>query len=106
MKKPKTPVLFDITSKYHKGNPESRAANLDVLPHKPNLREKVFTEIIRAKREGITCEEVEKALDMKHQTASARISELKRSGHIRIIGKRSTESGSMASVYVARKYEL
>jgi predicted transcriptional regulator len=61
--------------------------------------------VMRAIREsgdvGITCDEIEIMLDMRHQTASARIRELSLQHRVRVIGKRATRSGRMAQVYVA-----
>ncbi len=63
------------------------------------MREKVWSYI---RKKDATCDEVEVALDMKHQTASARIREL-------VLGKRlvdtgltrKTRSGSPARIYRA-----
>jgi len=49
-----------------------------------------------------TCDEIEEAMKLKHQTASARIRELVLDGKIQDTGmRRRTRSGSSARVYVA-----
>ena len=50
---------------------------------------------------GLTCEEIETALSLRHQSASARVCELHKAGSIANSGrKRKTKSGCMAVVYV------
>ena len=50
---------------------------------------------------GMTCQEVEQGLCMRHQTASARIWELRKRGAIKDSGKRrKTSSGRNAIVWV------
>ncbi len=50
---------------------------------------------------GATCDEVEVSLEMKHQTASARIRELQLEGRVRDSGtRRKTRSGRPAVVWV------
>ncbi len=52
---------------------------------------------------GATCDEIEQALGLRHQTASARCRELVLSGHlIRTDRRRKTRSGRAAAVLVAR----
>ena len=51
---------------------------------------------------GMTCDELELKLGMRHQTASARVSELKRIGSIFDSGqRRATRSGRKAAVWLA-----
>jgi predicted transcriptional regulator len=62
------------------------------------LRRAVFKVIWESK--GMTCDEVEVALGMRHQTASARVCELHQKGHIIDSGKRRpTRSGRDAIVW-------
>lgn len=49
--------------------------------------------------DGLTCEEIEDMTGWKHQTVSARISELKRDEKIIAVGKRQTKSKCQAAVY-------
>lgn len=76
----------------------SLAAYDSILPHASRLARKVYGVI---KRAGATCEEVERALGMKHQTASARIRELKDKHLVRDSGqRRKTTSGRLAAVMI------
>lgn len=51
---------------------------------------------------GVTCDEVEKDLQMRHQTASARIRELEIMGKlVKTEDTRPTRSGRAARIYVA-----
>lgn len=69
------------------------------------LRFKVLDLVRKAGRLGMTCDEVEDALAMRHQTASARIYELHyRYGLLHDSGtRRPTRSGRMAIVYIGKK---
>lgn len=65
------------------------------------LRLEVFSFISDCGWAGATCDEVEQALNMKHQTASARVNELMNGGYIHNSGrKRATSSGRAAIVWV------
>ena len=71
----------DITANYHHDNPESRAAFDALLPHLGKLQQKVLQnaqEAHDAGSAGITVKSVRHDLQMEHQTASARITELKK----------------------------
>lgn len=46
-----------------------------------------------------TCESLEELTGLKHQSASARVSELLRSGRIEVVGHGVTRSGNKARVY-------
>lgn len=82
-----TESLMDICKNLHGGNEQSEAANRRVQPHKLTVREKIFAYIVGS--DGVTCEEIERALMIKHQTASARISELKAEKKILTNGTRN-----------------
>jgi predicted ArsR family transcriptional regulator len=63
---------------------------------------KIKRQVLRFIREqgGATCDEVEQYLELRHQTASARINELKVAGLIVATGdKRKTRSGRAAAVW-------
>ena len=87
----------DICRNYHKGNPESFSAWCKSVETAKQMREGIFSIIKRST--GITCEEIEILTGWKHQSVSARISELKRDQVIRKIGTRKTQSGRMAAIY-------
>lgn len=62
-------------------------------------------EFIRTVSRGVTCDEVEMALDLPHQSASARITELHSMGlvYFHADDRRTTRTGRTARVYVATR---
>jgi len=70
------PGSLDITAGYHLGDEYSDAAHDTIVDDKSRLQRMVFDYVARCST-GATCEEVERALGLSHQTASARISELR-----------------------------
>ena len=77
----------------------SRAAALSVAPHTPGLREQVLS-AIRHAPDGLTCDDVEALMNLRHQTASARVNELRNDGAIVDSGlRRPTRSGRKATVW-------
>jgi hypothetical protein len=62
------------------------------------LREQIY-EYISAQPNGATCDEVERAMTVRHSTASARIRELTHDGRIHYQGTRATSSGCQARIY-------
>jgi len=70
------------------------------------LRAQVFALIDVRGENGATCDEVEVALELRHQTASARVRELALGGLIFDTGRRrQTRSGRAARVYCAKRRE-
>jgi hypothetical protein len=66
-----------------------------------SIRNFIFGKIA-SNSNGMTCDEVERAYDLKHQTASARITELLKDGRIKPSGSyRKTRTGRNANVYVS-----
>lgn len=65
----------------------------------PRLRAAVLKHIMKCGKHGATCEEIENALDLRHQSASARVNELMNTGRIAAIGTRPTSSGRNALVW-------
>jgi len=90
----------DICHHYHGGDPESVAANEDSIPRKKRDRLRIMGFLKNRGKEGATCDETEVLLDMRHQTCSARFTELKADDEIAKIGLRPTRSGNQAGVYV------
>jgi predicted HTH transcriptional regulator len=92
--------LFDRAgAPYVKNSDTSKEAADSILLNSKTLRGIVFAYIKGAN--GCTCDEVETALEMKHQTASARIRELSEAGYISDKGKRRpTRSGRLAVVWI------
>lgn len=74
-------IIPDVCEGHHGGNPESRAAFDALLPHLGKLQQKVLQnaqEAHDAGSLGITVKSVRHDLQMEHQTASARLCELKK----------------------------
>jgi hypothetical protein len=91
----------DITANFHGGNRESHEAYLSVKEHAGALRLLVVRYVYRQNDHGATCDEIERALQLPHQTVSARVTEAKARGEIIPNGeRRPTRSGRKAAVYV------
>lgn len=91
--------LFDVTEGYHGGDPESADANKSIASSKSEIRGRILDWMRREVKDAI-CDEASEALHLKHQTCSARFTELKRSGLIEPTGQlRPTRSGCNAKVY-------
>lgn len=82
----------------HNGTPTSKTAADSVADVAWSVRGMVLEAIRNASR-GLTCDEAEVILSMRHQTCSARFRELAQAGRIRQQGTRATRSGRQASVY-------
>jgi hypothetical protein len=93
----------DITRHYHRDNPRSAEANPSERAKSRDCnRIRVF--LFHRQRHGAICEEAERALNMIHETCSARFSELKRDGEIIVIGWRLTSRGNKADVCILRQF--
>ncbi len=84
---------------------ESHLAAKDVSPYAASQRREILEYIKTQSLYGATCDEIEDSLGIRHQTASARMKNLKDSGDIvrhpdRL--QRPTRSGSKAGVWVAK----
>ena len=79
------------------GDGPSIEAAVSMLPVAGNLQRQVYDFIDRGG--GATCEEVEMALGLRHQTASARIRELALAGHVASVKKRRNVTGRRAWVW-------
>jgi transposase len=89
------PLLFA------RGSDTSAAAALSV--DGPKLRELVLFTIRASGHRGMTCDEIEQILDMRHQTISARVNELRNGGWIVDSGiRRPTRSNRNAVVWVVQ----
>jgi len=85
----------------HNGTQTSAEAAWSIEGVSGRLRLRVFDFIITRGVLGATCDEVEGALTMRHQTCSARINELMKSRHILDSGQRRlTSSNRHAVVWV------
>jgi DNA-binding transcriptional ArsR family regulator len=87
----------DVTANYHGGNPISEAANVRATRGKGADRLAIM-HLLRACPEGLTCDELEQQLGMRHQTVSARLTELKKDKLVVVTGLRRTRTGSYAGI--------
>lgn len=87
---------------FARGSDTSQAAASSVASVARQLRFRVLAEIQSRGAGGLTCDEVEQILDLKHQTASARVNELM-TEHLIVDSqqRRATRSGCKAVVWVA-----
>ena len=80
----------------------SQEAFDSILPHLGKIEAEVFRVISEAGSRGATSDEVEVALEGRHQTISSRIWALTRRGVVRDSGqRRKTRSGRNAAVWVS-----
>ena len=91
----------DITGGYHGGADTSIAAHASTSADNRKAQRRQILEFIRGTQDyGAISEEVQNALDIPHQTCSARISEMCRDGDIRYNkARRNTSRGKAARVY-------
>ena len=94
--------LFDRqTAPYVPESDTSYEAAKRIEPALGRLQAKVLTYLLTNDGKGLTCDEIEEASGLKHQTASARIRELAQKGLIEDSGdRRPTRSGRNAVVWV------
>lgn len=86
-----------------RGSVTSQMAAASIRAALPRLQGEVLSVIRCAGERGLTTDEIEAVTGMKHQTASARVVELRRKKLIADSGvRRATRSGRGAVVYVAR----
>ncbi len=84
----------------------SKKAKKSVAPHLNALQTRVLRFIKAGKRYGATCDEAEEGLRMRHQTASARVYELRLMNLIVDSGtRRRTRSGRTAIVWVEPRWK-
>jgi hypothetical protein len=93
------PGLYQGRLPFEAGIDTSEAAAESIAESVTALRRKVLN-AVKAAHDGVTCDQVEARLNMRHQTASARIRELSLLGLIEIsVVRRKTRSGRYARVY-------
>ena len=96
--------IFDITANKHGGNEQSEKAFEDNKSKAGRMRLDILKLAEEKGRVGITTFEVTQLLGLRTQTASARMSELKRDLLLFDSGeRRKTDTGSSATVLVTRK---
>lgn len=93
----------DLFPPYVRGSDTSAAAAESMAELTGELRQRVYR-FISNRTFGATCDEVEVALGLRHQTASARCYELKHMGWIYETNqRRPTRSGRQATVLAPRR---
>jgi hypothetical protein len=93
--------MAQLTLPFVAGSDTSRDAARSMDEHAAPCRRAILAHI-RDAPDGATCDEIEVALRMRHQNASARLRELSLGEWIRDSGeRRPTRSGRRARVYVA-----
>ena len=95
----------DIGRNRHGGNPASDDAFRNGnTPRRESMKEKLFRACVESGEYGITTDEMEIRFRFSHQSASARMSELKDEGRIMFKGvRRETRWGGEAEVHVVAK---
>lgn len=89
----------------HNHTPTSKAAAEHGRARAPSARQRVLSYINDQGADGATMDQVECALDMRHQTVSPRVGELRQDGLIAKTKRtRATTAGEQASVYVGASY--
>ena len=98
---------LQLKAPYARGSDTSKEAAESIEPSSGTLRAHVLGFIKRRGKRGMTCDELEHASGLTHQTASARINELMKLQAIRDSGKRRrTRSGRNAVVWVQSSVEV
>jgi hypothetical protein len=77
----------------------SRLAAESMQAAAPGQRRRVLQAIVDSGIAGFTAEQVADVLNLRIQSATARIHELRGAGHIFVSGRRATTSGRLAGVY-------
>lgn len=97
------PVVGDICSNFHGGADTSKEAFQSTPQSSRTAQQARILKFISDRgSEGATCDEAERALQLPHQTASARITELTAAGRIQFgTDRRKTIAGKSARVYRA-----
>ncbi|MCA1452171.1 hypothetical protein I6F35_02940 [Bradyrhizobium sp. BRP22] len=88
----------DIIANYHGGHSRSVEAREATKPRKNTDYLRILA-LLHQRPAGLTCDEAEILLGMRHQTCSARFSDMKRKGWLVTRGKRRTRSGCSADVH-------
>lgn len=92
--------LYGGTPPHEQGSETSKAAAESIARASPALRARVEAYLASRGSAGATDNEIELALRMRHQTASARRRELVQLGHVRdSLARRPTDSGRTACVW-------
>jgi hypothetical protein len=95
-------ALYDGRRTYDPSAQRVSTSNADAHHLPPVVVGEAVLAVIKASADGMTCDDVESATGLRHQTASARVNELGRLGAIVDSGeRRATASGRKAIVWRA-----
>ena len=99
-----SPAVDDVRAQVGRFHPDTaQHAAARALPRSGSDRRRVYDLILERGAEGATDDELEVALDLPHQTASARRNGLRDDGWVTDSGrKRPTRSGADAIVWIAQ----
>jgi hypothetical protein len=104
-----TPIVGEVlpSAPFVKGSATSHDAAAQQTPRKLRGDEsRIMASLASAGVHGMTCDELEVALSMPHQTTSARLASLSQHGFVtKTADRRPTRTGSMAVVYAATSLE-
>lgn len=96
--------LWDLCRTHHRDNEQSVAAHESLKPMLNHLRLRVFNAVKARGDEGATVDELEVTLGGRHQSVSARVTELKKLGLVVLTNRqRRTRSGRLAGIVIAKE---
>lgn len=97
------PGQYDVLTQLpHNGVDTSIAAADSLQTMAATLTEAAYQYVLGRGSDGATCDEVEVALGLRHQTASSRLWALERAGRVTMsVTTRPTRSGRKARIYLA-----
>lgn len=100
-----TQLTFSADAPYNKGSDTSRSAAESIQPVLSKMELQVYQHIAKQGRNGATCDEIEVALNFRHQTASARVNGLAKKARVADSkARRRTRSNRPAVVWVLACY--
>lgn len=94
--------LYGGTPPHERQSDTSLAAAVSILPHVGTYQRMVYDWIAGQGPRGATDDEIELALGLRHQSASARRRELVLLGVLERVGTRPTRSGRQAVIWRAK----
>lgn len=97
---------MSLSLPFAQGSDTSKAAAKKSESKAANDRERLFQLLVDAREDGLTTDEAEVYLDLRHQTCSARMNDLHSKLSVVVDSgvRRPTRSGRLATVYVVRQF--
>lgn len=91
---------------FNRGSATSEGAADFIEPHRATQAKRIFDHLSTRARGGLTCAEIEEALDLLHQSASARYNDLANAGCIQLVGaQRGTPPSEVYVVVPGAKFD-